>query len=61
MQNTYAYQVKDHNGHLIKGSIEAESTALVANKLRQMGYVPIAIDNKDTGGVKHHACLQVPL
>ncbi|MDP9073979.1 MAG: type II secretion system F family protein [Actinomycetota bacterium] len=52
MQNTYAYQVKDHNGQLIKGSIEAESTALVANKLRQMGYVPIAIDKKDTSGVK---------
>ncbi len=52
MQNTYAYQVKDHNGHLIKGSIEAESTALVANKLRQMGYVPIAIDKKDVSGVK---------
>jgi type IV pilus assembly protein PilC len=58
MQNTYAYQVKDHNGHLIKGSIEAESTALVANKLRQMGYVPIAIDKKDNSGVKRE--LHIP-
>jgi type IV pilus assembly protein PilC len=52
MPDTYAYRVKDHSGKMITGSIEAESTALVANKLRQMGYVPIAIDKKDTGGVR---------
>ena len=51
MANTYAYKVKDHNGRLIEGSLDAESTALVANKLRQMGYVPIAIDKKQTTGV----------
>jgi type IV pilus assembly protein PilC len=37
---------------MIEGSLEAESTALVANKLRQMGYVPIAIDKKQTTGVR---------
>ncbi len=52
MPETYAYKVKDHDGRMIEGSIEAESTALVANKLRQMGYVPIAIDKKQTTGVK---------
>jgi len=52
MPDTYAYRVKDHDGHMIEGSIEAESTALVANKLRQMGYVPIAIDKKQSAGVK---------
>ena len=50
MPDTYAYKVKDHSGRLIEGSLEAESTALVANKLRQMGYVPIAIDKKQTTG-----------
>lgn len=49
---TYAYRVKDNEGRMIEGSIEAESTALVANKLRQMGYVPIAIDKKASAGVK---------
>lgn len=52
MLDTYQYKVKDHGGKLIQGSLEAESPALVANKLRQMGYVPIAIDKKDTSGVR---------
>jgi type IV pilus assembly protein PilC len=52
MPDTYTYKVKDHSGRMIEGSLEAESTALVANKLRQMGYVPIAIDKKQTTGVK---------
>ncbi len=52
MPDTYAYKVKDHSGKMIEGSLEAESTALVANKLRQMGYVPIAIDKKQTKGVQ---------
>ncbi len=52
MAETYAYKVRDKAGKVLEGSIEAESTALVANKLRQMGYVPIAIDKKRTGGVK---------
>ncbi len=50
MPDTYAYKVKDHSGKMIEGLLEAESTALVANKLRQMGYVPIAIDKKQTTG-----------
>lgn len=44
MANTYAYTVKDNSGRLIEGTLEADSTPVVANKLRQMGYVPIAID-----------------
>jgi type IV pilus assembly protein PilC len=52
MPETYQYKVKDHGGKMIEGSLEAESPALVANKLRQMGYVPIAIDMKQTKGVR---------
>jgi type IV pilus assembly protein PilC len=52
MPQTYAYKVRDKAGKTLSGSIEAESTALVANKLRQMGYVPIAIDKKSSGGMK---------
>ena len=52
MPDTYVYRVRDHSGKLIEGSLEAESTTLVANKLRQMGYVPIAIDKKQGGALK---------
>src|SRR5579859_6021315 len=52
MAQTYAYKVRDKTGKVLQGSIEADSTALVADKLRQMGYVPIAIDRKQGGGVK---------
>ncbi|MGH9149859.1 MAG: type II secretion system F family protein [Acidimicrobiales bacterium] len=52
MPDTYAYRVRDRQGKLLEGTIEAESTTLVANKLRQMGYVPIAIDRKDESAFK---------
>src|SRR5579859_3621301 len=52
MAQTYAYKVRDKAGKVLQGSIEDDSTALVADKLRQMGYVPIAIDQKQGGGVK---------
>lgn len=48
MPTTYAYRVRDREGRLLQGQLEADSTALVANKLRSMGYVPVAIDRQDT-------------
>src|SRR5437867_6140879 len=44
---TCAYKIRDRAGKLLEGSIEADSTNLVADKLRQLGYVPIAIDRRD--------------
>ena len=44
---TYAYKVRDRAGKLLEGSLEADSTNLVADKLRQLGYIPIAIDKRD--------------
>ena len=52
MPTTYAYKVRDKEGKVLSGSLDAESTALVANRLRQMGYVPISIDKKAGAGVK---------
>ena len=49
MPDTYVYRVRDREGKLLEGSLEAESQVLVANKLRQMGYVPIAIDKQGGG------------
>lgn len=46
MPTTYAYKVRDKSGKVHSGTLDADNTALVANKLRQMGYVPIAIDKK---------------
>jgi type IV pilus assembly protein PilC len=52
MPETYAYKVRDRQGKMLEGTLEAESTTLVANKLRQMGYVPIAIDKAAGAGLK---------
>ena len=37
MSTTFAYKVRDREGRLLQGSLEADSTDLVANKLRSMG------------------------
>lgn len=52
MADTYTYKVRDKQGKILQGSLDADSTTLVANKLRQMGYVPLAIDKKATSGMK---------
>ncbi len=52
MPTTYAYKVRDREGKVLAGSIDAESTTLVANRLRQMGYVPISIDKKAGPGMR---------
>lgn len=40
---TFDYKVRDRNGKLVSGSLEADSLALVATKLREMGVAPIEI------------------
>ncbi|MGH9177087.1 MAG: type II secretion system F family protein [Acidimicrobiales bacterium] len=52
MSDTYTYKVRDKKGKILQGSLDADSTTLVANKLREMGYVPLAIDKKASGGLK---------
>ena len=52
MPETYAYKVRDRGGKMLEGTLEAESTTLVANKLRQMGYVPINIEKAAGAGLK---------
>ncbi|HUR48350.1 MAG TPA: type II secretion system F family protein [Acidimicrobiales bacterium] len=49
MPTTYAYKVRDKQGKMLEGTLDADSTTLVANRLRQMGYVPISIDKKSVG------------
>ena len=46
---TFEYQVRDRTGKLVKGKIDAESPAMVANKLTSMGYAPVSIEQAGTG------------
>jgi type IV pilus assembly protein PilC len=46
MPTTYSYKVRDTGGRVISGSLEAENSNLVVNKLKDMGYTPISIDKK---------------
>jgi type IV pilus assembly protein PilC len=41
---TFAYRVRDRAGRVVSGTLEAESQAAVAAKLRQMGFAPILIE-----------------
>lgn len=43
MTLTYDYKVRDHEGNVVRGKLEADSVPLVAGRLRQMGYLPIEI------------------
>ncbi|MEA3055782.1 MAG: type pilus assembly protein PilC [Actinomycetota bacterium] len=43
MAVTFQYRVRDNEGRLLQGALEGDSQTLVAEKLRQMGYIPIAI------------------
>ncbi|MCU1484922.1 MAG: type secretory pathway, component PulF, partial [Actinomycetia bacterium] len=55
---TYAYKVRDKEGRLLQGALEADSTTLVANKLRSMGYVPVTIERQETSTL--HKELKIP-
>jgi type IV pilus assembly protein PilC len=55
---TYAYKVRDKEGRLLQGELESESTTLVANKLKSMGYVPVSIER--TGKTSVNKELKIP-
>lgn len=50
MTTTFQYKVRNKEGKLIQGSLEADSKELVADKLKQMGFVPLSIDASKAGG-----------
>ncbi|HEY2430456.1 MAG TPA: type II secretion system F family protein, partial [Acidimicrobiales bacterium] len=52
MPGTYVYRVRDKGGRLFEGSLEADSTGLVAAKLREMGYFPITIEPRASAGLQ---------
>jgi type IV pilus assembly protein PilC len=52
MPTTFEYQVRDRAGKMVTGSIEAETQAAVATRLKQMGYAPISINEVNNKGLK---------
>ena len=53
-QTTFAYKVRDQQGKMVDGTLEADSQGAVASRLRQMGYAPVSIEvaKQDGGGLK---------
>ena len=45
----YSYKVRDPQGKLTEGKVEAVSEAAVADKLRAMGYVPLEVKQANVG------------
>ena len=46
---TYEYKVRDRSGAVKTGTLEADSPAQVATKLKSMGYAPISISKANSG------------
>src|SRR3954471_19544190 len=46
---TYNYSVRDRSGKLVSGTLDAENSAAVANRLKAMGYSPISINEANAG------------
>ncbi|NMR20158.1 type II secretion system F family protein [Cellulomonas fimi] len=49
---TYEYSIRDRNGKVVKGRIDATNEAAVANRLRTMGMAPLAIAEVQNTGLQ---------
>ncbi len=52
MPTSYAYKVRDREGKMLGGTLEAESEDAVVTRLRQLGYAPISIEAEKGAGLK---------
>jgi type IV pilus assembly protein PilC len=52
MPTTYGYKVRDREGNLRGGSLEAESEEAVIGRLRRLGYTPLSIEAEKGAGLK---------
>lgn len=46
---TFNYSVRDRAGNLVSGTLDAESQAAVARRLKSMGYAPVSITEANAG------------
>ncbi len=58
MATTFSYRVRDQQGKVVEGQLEADDQALVIDKLRSMGYTPITISKRNEN--KLTADLSIP-
>jgi type IV pilus assembly protein PilC len=58
MPETYTYTVRDLAGKVVTGTLTADSQQLLVNRLREMGYTPLKIGVKSTGGAKREIRLR---
>ncbi len=49
MPTTYAYKVRTQEGKLVTGQLDGENPALVAARLQEMGFTPIAVNARSVG------------
>lgn len=52
MATTFAYSVRDRAGQLVKGTLDGESQAAVVQRLKAMGYAPVAIQEAGGAGLQ---------
>jgi type IV pilus assembly protein PilC len=52
MPTTYAYRVRDREGRVLGGTLEADNEQAVVAKLRQLGYAPVSIEAEKGAGLK---------
>jgi type IV pilus assembly protein PilC len=52
MPTSYLYKVRDREGRMLDGTLEAESEEAVVSRLRQFGYAPISIEAEKGAGLK---------
>ena len=45
----FEYAVRDRGGKMVRGRLKAESPAVVANRLKTMGYAPVSITQANAG------------
>jgi type IV pilus assembly protein PilC len=60
MATTFQYSVRDRAGKLVTGTLDADSPSAVAQRLKQMGYAPVAINEAKTGGAGLKKELTIP-
>jgi type IV pilus assembly protein PilC len=49
---TFDYKVRDQAGNLVEGSLDGDSLPVVVGRLRQMGYLPVAVTPAKGQGLK---------
>lgn len=54
---TFEYSVRDRAGKVVKGTLEADSQATVAARLRSMGYAPVSITAARSSGLNREITL----